>query len=87
MEFGGGSLSVNDGFLSGEFQKVIQVFFQFEKRFSCDYVKIGLISDFLDMNRGRDFVESVDKVVDFTTPCGFRCFRCTGVDHVAVKAA
>ena len=65
MEFGGGSLSDNDGFLSGDFQKVIQVFFQFGKRFSCGYVKIGLISEFLDMNQEMDLVELVNKVVDF----------------------
>ena len=66
MEFRSGNLSVNDGFLFGGFQKVIPVLFQFGKRFSCGYIEIGLISDFLDVDRERDLIELVDDLVDLT---------------------
>ena len=81
------SLSVNDGILSGDFQKVVQVFFQLGKSFGGDCVEIGLISDFFDMNWESDLVELVDEVVNFASSCGFQGFRCAGVDQVAVKAS
>jgi hypothetical protein len=82
-----GSLSVYDGLLSRNFQKVVQVLFQLEKSFGCGYVKTGLISDFFDVNREFDLVELVDEVVNFASTCGLRGFRCAGVDQVAVKAS
>ena len=66
-----GSLSVNDGFLSGDFQKVVQVLLQLGESFRCGYVEIELISDFLDLNQETDFVELIYEVVDFTSSCGF----------------
>jgi hypothetical protein len=69
--FGHGSLSVNDGFLSGDFQKVVQVLLQLGESFRCGYIEIELISDFLDLNRETDFVELINEVVDFTSSCGF----------------
>jgi len=66
-----GSLSVNDGFLSGDFQKVVQVLLQLGESFRCGYVEIELISDFLDLNQETDFVELIYEVVDFTSSCSF----------------
>ena len=71
MQFRHGNLSVNDGFLCSNFQKVIQVLFYFEMSFGCGYVKIGLISEFLDMNQEMDLIELVNKVVDITTSHSF----------------
>ena len=81
------SLSVNDGFLSGDFQKVVQVFFQLGKSFGGDCVEIGLISDFLDMNWEFDFVELINEVVDFPMSHGLRGFRCARVEHAAVETS
>ena len=71
LGFRRGDLSVNDGVLSGNFQKIVQVLFQLEKSFRCGYVEIELISDFLDLNQETDFVELIYEVVDFTSSCGF----------------
>ena len=71
LGFRHGGLSVNDGVLFGYFQKIVQVLFQLGKSFSCGYIEIGLISDFLDVNREWDLVELVNEVVDFLTSCGF----------------
>ena len=65
------SLSVNDGILSGDFQKVVQVLLQLGESFRCSYVEIGLILDFLDVNRETDFVELINEVVDFMSSCSF----------------
>jgi len=82
-----GSLSIYDGLLSRNFQKVVQVLFQLGKSFGCGYVETGLISDFFDVNWESDLVELVDEVVNFASSCGFQGFRCAGVDQVAVKAS
>ena len=66
-----GSLSVNNGFLSGNFQKVVQVLFQLGKNFGVSYIEIGLISNFLDVNREFDLVELIDEVIDFPVSRGF----------------
>ena len=66
-----GTLLVNDGFLSGDFQKVVQVLLQLGESFRCSYVEIGLILDFLDVNRETDFVELINEVVDFMSSCSF----------------
>ena len=84
--FGHGSLLINDGFLSRDFQKVVQVFFQLGKSFGGDCVEIGLISDFLDVNWEFDFVELINEVVDFTSSCSFSSFRRARVDQMTVKA-
>ena len=65
------SLLVYDGFLPGDFQKTVQIVLQFERCFGCGYVEIRLISDVVDMDWERDFVELVDKVVDFLLSCSF----------------
>ena len=82
-----GEISVDDGIRPCNFQKMIQIFFQFGNKFGFGYVEIGLISNFLDANRERNFVELVDEIVDFTMPCIFRSFKCAGVDQVAVETA
>ena len=82
-----GSLSVNDDFLSGNFQKVVQVLFQLGKSFGVGCVEIGLISCFLDVNWEFDLVELVDEVVNFLMSCGFLGFRYAGVDQVAIKTS
>ena len=87
MGFRHGNLSVNDDFLYGNFQKVVQILFQLGKSFGCGYVETGLISDFFDVNWESDLVELVDEVVNFASSCGFQGFRCAGVDQVAVKAS
>ena len=82
-----GNLSVDAGFLSGNFQKVVLVLFQLRKSFGVGCVKIGLISCFLDVNWEFDLVELVDEVVNFLMSCGFLGFRYTGVDQVAIKTS
>ena len=66
-----GSLSINDGFLFGDFQKIIQMLFHLGKSFWHSYVEIGLISDFVDVDREKDLVELVDEAVGFLASCGF----------------
>ena len=87
LGFRHGGLSVNDGILFGNFQKIVQVLFQLGKSFGCGYVETGLISDFFDVNWESDLVELVDEVVNFASSCGFQGFRCAGVDQVVVKAS
>ena len=71
LGFGYGGLSVNDGILSGNFQKTVQVLFQLEKSCRCDYVEIRSILDFLDVNQEWNLVKLVNEVVDFLMSCGF----------------
>ena len=82
-----GNLSVDAGFLSGNFQKVVLVLFQLRKSFGVGCVEIGLISCFLDVNWEFDLIELVDEVVNFLMSCGFLGFRYAGVDQVAIKTS
>ena len=64
---------------------MIQVLFQFGRGFGCGYIEIELFSDFLDVNRVRDFVETIGEIVNRAESCGFRCFRSTGADQMALE--
>ena len=85
LKFRRGSLSVDDGFLASNFQKIVQILFQLRRSFMWGYVEIRLISDFLDVNWEFDLAELVDEVVDSATSRGFWRFQCTGVDQMAVE--
>ena len=58
-----------------------------ERILGLDTLKLGLISNFLDVNWEFDLIELVDEVVNFLMSCGFLGFRYAGVDQVAIKTS
>ena len=44
------------------------------------YVKIGLFTDFFDVNQKSNFVELIYKIIDCAASSGLLCFRCVRVN-------
>ena len=47
------------------------------------YVKIGLFTDFFDVNQKSNFVELIYKIIDCAVSSGLLCFRCVRVNSVS----